>query len=66
MREPGKGAVLVIGAAGAVVAAGRTVLAVMAFTVTNGKIVRIDVLRDPDRLDRLSPWQPEGPEKGPE
>jgi RNA polymerase sigma factor (sigma-70 family) len=45
---------LVNGAAGAVVATAETVLAVMAFTVTSGKIVRIDVLRDPDRLDRLA------------
>jgi len=55
---------LVNGAAGAVVATGTTVLAVMAFTVTSGKVARIDVLRDPDRLDRLSPWQPEHPGKG--
>lgn len=50
---------LVNGAAGAVVATGGNVLAVMAFTVTNGQIVRIDVLRDPDRLGRLSPWRSE-------
>lgn len=56
---------LVNGAAGAVVATSTNVLAVMAFTVTSGKIARVDVLRDPDRLDRLSPWRPEDPGKGP-
>lgn len=45
---------LVNGTAGAVVATGQRVLAVMAFTVTAGKIVQIDVLMDPERLDRLS------------
>jgi RNA polymerase sigma-70 factor (ECF subfamily) len=29
------------------------VFSVMAFTVTNEKIVQIDVLLDPDRLERL-------------
>jgi RNA polymerase sigma factor (sigma-70 family) len=44
---------LINGAAGIVaVAAGRT-LAVMAFTVTHGKIVAIDVLNDPERLADL-------------
>jgi hypothetical protein len=31
------------------------VFAVMAFTVTRGKIVRIDALADPERLARLDP-----------
>ncbi len=44
---------VVNGTAGAVVATGSKVLSVMAFTVTRGKIVRIDVLMDPDRLGRL-------------
>jgi RNA polymerase sigma-70 factor (ECF subfamily) len=44
---------LVNGAAGAVVAPQRRVFSVMAFTVTNGKIVQIDVLLDPQRLERL-------------
>jgi RNA polymerase sigma factor (sigma-70 family) len=48
---------LVNGAAGAIVTTGRSVLAVMAFTVTNAKVVHIDVLMDPDRLDRLSAWR---------
>ncbi|SRR5579875_420053 len=48
---------LVNGAAGAVVVTGKNVLAVMAFTVTNGKIVHIDVLTDPDRLNRPSSWR---------
>lgn len=54
---------LVNGAAGAVVATERTVLAVMAFTVTNGKILHIDALMDPDRLDRLTTWPPEVPRR---
>jgi RNA polymerase sigma factor (sigma-70 family) len=41
------------GAAGAVVAPHGGVFSVMAFTVTNGKIARIDVLLDPERLGRL-------------
>ena len=44
---------LVNGAAGAVVAPQRRVFSVMAFTVTDGKIVEIDVLLDPERLERL-------------
>ena len=44
---------VVNGAAGAVVATGSRVLSVMAFTVTGGKIVHINVLMDPDRLGRL-------------
>ena len=45
---------LVNGAAGAVVAPRGRVFSVMAFTVTNGKIVQIDVLLDPERLERLT------------
>lgn len=45
---------LVNSAAGAVVATERSVLAVMAFTVATGKILHIDVLMDPDRLDQLA------------
>ena len=44
---------LVNGAAGAVVAPHGRVFSVMAFTVTNGKIVRIDALLDPERLEQL-------------
>src|ERR687891_19108 len=44
---------LVNGAAGAVVAPRGRVLSVMAFTVTNGKIVQIDALLDPERLVQL-------------
>jgi RNA polymerase sigma factor (sigma-70 family) len=44
---------LVNGAAGAVVAPRGRVLSVMAFTVTNGRIVQIDALLDPQRLARL-------------
>jgi RNA polymerase sigma factor (sigma-70 family) len=44
---------LVNGAAGAVVAPRGHVFSVMAFTVTNGKIVQIDALIDPERLEQL-------------
>ncbi len=44
---------LVNGAAGAVVAPHGQPFSVMAFTVTNGKITRIDALLDPERLGRL-------------
>jgi RNA polymerase sigma factor (sigma-70 family) len=46
---------LVNGAAGAVVAPHGRLFSVMAFTVTQGKIVRIDALADPERLARLDP-----------
>jgi RNA polymerase sigma factor (sigma-70 family) len=44
---------LVNGAAGAVIAPGGRLFSVMAFTVTNGRIARIDALLDPDRLASL-------------
>ena len=44
---------LVNGAAGAVVAPHGRLFSVMAFTVTNGKIVQIDALLDPERLAQL-------------
>jgi RNA polymerase sigma factor (sigma-70 family) len=44
---------LVNGAAGAVVTPRGRLFAVMAFTVTNGRITRIDALLDPERLARL-------------
>jgi RNA polymerase sigma factor (sigma-70 family) len=44
---------LINGAAGVVVAARGRPLFVMAFTVTGGKIVAIDVLADPERLRQL-------------
>jgi RNA polymerase sigma-70 factor (ECF subfamily) len=44
---------LVNGAAGAVVAPHGQLFSVMAFTVTNGRITRIDALLDPERLARL-------------
>jgi RNA polymerase sigma factor (sigma-70 family) len=44
---------LVNGAAGAVVAPRGRVFSVMAFTVTNGRITRIDSLVDPERLAQL-------------
>jgi RNA polymerase sigma factor (sigma-70 family) len=45
---------LINGAAGVVVVRpGERVFSVMAFTVRNGRIVAIDSLGDPDRLDRL-------------
>jgi RNA polymerase sigma-70 factor (ECF subfamily) len=45
--------VLVNGAAGAVVAPHGQLFSVLAFTVTGGKITRIDALLDPERLARL-------------
>jgi RNA polymerase sigma-70 factor (ECF subfamily) len=44
---------LVNGAAGAVIAPGGRLFSVMAFTVANGRIARIDALLDPDRLASL-------------
>jgi RNA polymerase sigma-70 factor (ECF subfamily) len=44
---------LINGAAGVVVAAKGRPMFVMAFTVTGGRIVAIDVLADPDRLARI-------------
>jgi len=45
---------LINGAAGAVVAPAGRVFSVMAFTVTNGKIILIDALVDPERLGKLN------------
>jgi RNA polymerase sigma factor (sigma-70 family) len=45
--------VLVNGAAGVVVVADGEVQAVLGFTVTNGKVVAVDSLADPDRLRQL-------------
>jgi RNA polymerase sigma-70 factor (ECF subfamily) len=45
---------LVNGAAGAIVVPHGRLFSVMAFTVTNGKIVQIDALLDPQRLARLN------------
>jgi RNA polymerase sigma factor (sigma-70 family) len=44
---------LVNGAAGVVVTVGRQPIAVIGFTVSDGKIVEIDVIADPERLLRL-------------
>ena len=44
---------LVNGAAGAVVASDERTYAVMGFTVADGKIVAIDILADPARLEQL-------------
>ncbi|MGI8858523.1 MAG: sigma factor-like helix-turn-helix DNA-binding protein, partial [Thermomicrobiales bacterium] len=44
---------LINGAAGVIVAAHGRPLSVMGFTVTGGKILAIDVLSDPERLDKL-------------
>ncbi len=51
---------LVNGAAGIVVAPRRRPVSVMGFTVTNGKIVAMDVLADPARLARLGLWSSGG------
>ena len=45
---------LVNGAAGVVTVVDGHPFSVMAFTVANGKIVAIDVLADPDRIERLN------------
>jgi RNA polymerase sigma-70 factor, ECF subfamily len=55
--------VVVNGAAGAVVAPHGRVFSVMAFTVTNGKVVQIDALLDPDRLRQLDLSIPSGAEE---
>ncbi len=47
-------AVLVNGAVGALVAVGGQPFAVMAFTVSGGRIAEIDILADPERLLRLN------------
>ncbi|HTU77287.1 MAG TPA: RNA polymerase sigma factor SigJ [Solirubrobacteraceae bacterium] len=52
---------LVNGAAGAVVAPRERVFSVMALTVTNGKIMQIDALLDPERLERLDLHIPPSP-----
>ena len=52
-RAPYGRPVLVNGAAGVVVAAGARLIAVMGFTVTDGKITEIDILTDPERLRRV-------------
>jgi RNA polymerase sigma-70 factor (ECF subfamily) len=41
------------GAAGVVVAPGGRPVSIMAFTVTGGRIVEIDSIADPERLDQL-------------
>jgi RNA polymerase sigma-70 factor (ECF subfamily) len=51
--EPYARPVLVNGALGALVAPEGRPFAVLAFTVSDGKIVEIDVLNDPQRLDEL-------------
>ncbi|WP_152365195.1 sigma-70 family RNA polymerase sigma factor [Microlunatus speluncae] len=45
--------VLINGAAGVITIAGDRVLSIMAFTVVHDKIATIDVLYDPDRLEKL-------------
>ena len=52
--------VLVNGAAGVVVTVDGEPFAVMAFTVSGGRIVEIDVLADADRLSRLDLAVPDG------
>ena len=42
------------GAAGVVTVVDGRPFSVMAFTVANGKIVAIDVLADPERIERLN------------
>jgi RNA polymerase sigma factor (sigma-70 family) len=49
---------LVNAAAGAVIDTGEEVVSVMAFTVTNGRIIQIDALVDPERLAAIAPALP--------
>jgi RNA polymerase sigma-70 factor (ECF subfamily) len=44
---------LINGAAGVVVVANGRPLSVMGFTVVGGKVVAVDVIADPERLNRL-------------
>ena len=46
--------VILTGAAGVVVTVAGRPIAVMGFTVLNGKISEVDSVIDPDRLDRLN------------
>jgi hypothetical protein len=45
---------LVNGAAGVVVTVGKRPFAVLGFTVTEGKIVEIDAIADPERVRRIA------------
>jgi RNA polymerase sigma factor (sigma-70 family) len=54
-RAPFARPMLVNGAAGVVVTAGGRLVGVMGFTVRHDRIVEIDILADPARLDRLEP-----------
>ncbi|HEX2822387.1 MAG TPA: hypothetical protein VHO07_19770 [Streptosporangiaceae bacterium] len=45
---------LVNGAAGVVITGRRRPFAVMAFTISQGKIVEIDSIGDPERVERLA------------
>jgi hypothetical protein len=45
---------LVNGAAGVVITVGGRPFAVMGFTVTEGKIVEIDAIADPERVRRIA------------
>jgi hypothetical protein len=45
---------LVNGAAGLVVASDERTYSVLGFTVVDGKIVAIDILGDPERLEQLA------------
>jgi hypothetical protein len=54
--SPGRGSsrhALVNGAAGVLSWQGGRLIAVLGFTVAHGKIVAIDVLADPERLNRI-------------
>jgi RNA polymerase sigma-70 factor (ECF subfamily) len=47
--------------AGVVVVTDEIVLSVMAFTLTKKKVIHINALTDPDRLDRLVTWRSDRP-----
>jgi RNA polymerase sigma-70 factor (ECF subfamily) len=52
--------VLVNGTAGVLVAPGGRAFSLMAFTVSDGKVVEIDAIADPERLRRLDLPIPDG------
>jgi RNA polymerase sigma-70 factor (ECF subfamily) len=53
--------VLVNGAAGVIITLQGQPLALMGFTVADGRIVEVDVIADPDRIARLTPPALRGP-----
>jgi len=63
--ETGVQHVLVNGAAGVLSWQDGALFAILAFTVTGGRIAEIEVLADPERLPRLAPGTGPAPGQGP-